>query len=129
MADASGNNANWYTGSGTYPIDSPHYTTIAGEFQNSDSPYGTFDQGGNVREWNEAIPGQLDGYQWRGLRGGAFNLGNSLSIQALFRSRGNPATFESESIGFRVVAVPEPSSLAMLAGGLISLLGLRKRRA
>ena len=44
MADASGNNANYY-GSG-FPIDSGKYTTIAGEFQNSDSPYGTFDQGG-----------------------------------------------------------------------------------
>ncbi|MBE3123527.1 MAG: SUMF1/EgtB/PvdO family nonheme iron enzyme, partial [Planctomycetes bacterium] len=35
MADASGNNANYYAGSGAYPIDSGKYTTVAGEFQNS----------------------------------------------------------------------------------------------
>ena len=55
MTDASGNNANYYTGTGPYPIDSPYYTTVVGEFQNSASPYGTFDQGGNVWEWNEAV--------------------------------------------------------------------------
>lgn len=38
MADPFGNNANWYTGSGSFPIDSYHYTTVAGEFQNSASP-------------------------------------------------------------------------------------------
>ena len=55
MADVSGNNANYYTDPYVYPIDPACYTTVAGEFQNSDSPYGTFDQGGNVWEWNEAI--------------------------------------------------------------------------
>ena len=37
------------------PIDSPYYRTVVGEFQKSASPYGTFDQGGNVWEWNETI--------------------------------------------------------------------------
>ncbi len=50
MADVSGNNANYY--GEPYPIDAGNYTTLVGEFQNSDSPYGTFDQGGNVWEWN-----------------------------------------------------------------------------
>jgi formylglycine-generating enzyme required for sulfatase activity len=52
MADTSGNNAN-YLNTANYPIDSgKYYTTVAGEFQNSDSPYGTFDQGGNISERN-----------------------------------------------------------------------------
>ena len=49
-----GNNGN-YQGN-PCPIDSAtYYNTVAGEFQLSDSPYGTFDQGGNVWEWNESI--------------------------------------------------------------------------
>src|SRR4051794_4715576 len=47
----TGNNANYFSGS--YLIGSPYYRTPAGEFESSDSPYGTFDQGGNVWEWNE----------------------------------------------------------------------------
>jgi len=68
MADPSGNNANYYTGSGAYPIDNGHYTTVVGEFQNSASAYGTFDQGGNVWEWNDSIVYS----SYRGLRGGSF---------------------------------------------------------
>ncbi len=123
MADASGNNANYWTGNGAYPIDSGKYTTIAGEFQNSDSPYGTFDQGGNVWEWNEAL--LYDAY--RGLRGGSF-IGNGNSLQSSFRGNVNPL-LEDIGIGFRVSAVPEPSSLIALAGGLVGLLGMRRRRA
>ena len=55
MADASGNNANYYTALRPTPSTTGKYTTVVGEFQNSASPYGTFDQGGNVWEWNEAI--------------------------------------------------------------------------
>ena len=121
MADASGNNANYY---GTpYPIDSPYFTTVAGEFQNSDSPYGTFDQGGNVREWNEAL---LYG-AYRGLLGGFFGSG-VYDLQASGRIGLDP-TNDGSIIGFRVSqAVPEPSSIIALAGALISLLGIRRRR-
>jgi sulfatase modifying factor 1 len=119
MADASGNNANYY---GTpYPIDSPYYTTVAGEFQNSDSPYGTFDQGGNVWEWNEAL---LYG-AYRGLRGGSCSYFDRY-LQESNRYIFSP-TFGDYDIGFRVSeVVPEPSSIIALAGGLISLLGIRR---
>jgi len=61
-----GNNANFWQEDGD-TIGSPYYRTPVGEFENSESPYGTFDQGRNVWEWNEAI---LYGSN-RGLRGGA----------------------------------------------------------
>jgi formylglycine-generating enzyme required for sulfatase activity len=108
MADVSGNNANYYYGSGAYPIDSGKYTTVVGEFENSASPCGTFDQGGNVYEWNESI---ISGSR-RGLRGGSFYYGYKL--RADDRSNSFPE-FESNGLGFRVSQVPEPASIGVLA--------------
>jgi formylglycine-generating enzyme len=125
MADASGNNANYY---GTpYPIvpGTPgKYTTVVGEFQNSDSPYGTFDQGGNVWEWNEAI---LPSY-YRGMRdGSSFYLSGTLLASYRYVSY-NPLP-ESSNVGFRVASkavVPEPGSL--LLWGMLAGVGLLYRR-
>jgi HEAT repeat protein len=36
-----------------YTIGPPHYRTEVGAHENSESAYGTFDQGGNVQEFNE----------------------------------------------------------------------------
>jgi len=52
-----GNCANT-AGSGNQPvwcIGEPYWRTTVGEFENSESPCGTFDQGGNLMEWNEAL--------------------------------------------------------------------------
>ena len=127
MADTSGNNANYYTAPWECPIDSGKYTTVVGEFQNSASPYGTFDQGGNVWEWNEAIVYQDVNYAYRGLRGGSFYYYDDYLL-ASYRNYNDPS-YETINIGFRVSqVVPEPSSIIALAGGLISLLGIRRRR-
>jgi formylglycine-generating enzyme required for sulfatase activity len=116
MADASGNNANHYGGSGPWPIDSPYYTTVAGEFQLSDSPYGTFDQGGNVFEWNEEVVEEGDTWSSRGLRGGSFDGYGGLI--ASYRHNYFP-TVEDDGVGFRVVEVPEPATAGLfLLGGL-----------
>jgi len=122
MADPlPGNNANYYTGASPYPIDSGKYTTVAGEFENSDSPYATFDQGGNVWEWNEAVIGS-----YRGLRGGSFDYFDGL-LHAAFRSSdfGYPAG-GFYNIGFRVSEVPEPATMSLLVLGGLGML-MRRR--
>jgi formylglycine-generating enzyme required for sulfatase activity len=122
MADVSGNNANYYTAPYVYPIDSGKYTTVGGEFQNSDSPYGTFDQGGNVFEWNEAV---LYG-SFRGLRGGSYYY-HVVYLRASGRSSDTP-TYEDVNFGFRVVEVPEPGSAALALLGALGLFGRRSSR-
>ncbi len=67
-----GNNANFNDPDG-YTIGSPYYWTEVGEFENSASPYGTFDQGGNVWEWTETVivdttMRQIRGGDWRRLQ-------------------------------------------------------------
>ena len=103
-----------------YTIGDPYYRTEVGARENSDSPYGTFDQGGNVWEWSEGI---RHGAEMRGLRGGCFG-SDDYNLHAACRSYYFP-TYEGDSIGFRVSEVPEPGTLALLT--LAGLALLRRR--
>lgn len=124
----SGNSANWNNNSTGYPYGGPYFLTKVGEFEKSASPYGTFDQGGNVWEWNESC----NFGSYRGIRGGAFVFSGSANFLASsLRSYCIP-TGDGNEMGFRVVSadVPEPGSAAMLAGiALMALLHGRRRRA
>lgn len=96
-ADPSGNNANHYTGSGAYPIANPFFITLVGEFQNSASPFGTFDQGGNVWEWSDSIiSGTL-----RCFRGSSFSEFDVGRLPSDFRA-GIAPVLEGIDLGFRV---------------------------
>ncbi|MDD5064096.1 MAG: SUMF1/EgtB/PvdO family nonheme iron enzyme [Phycisphaerae bacterium] len=123
-----GNNANFYLHSG-YTVGSPDYLTNVGEFENSDSAYGTFDQSGNVWEWNETL---VDGPS-RGCRGGGYDYGLG-GLNSGGRGWQDPAN-EAVAVGFRIAEIPEPCSLVLLSlGGLALRLRsgralLRKRRA
>ncbi len=119
MADVSGNNANWIYGH-PHAIDSGKYTTLVGEFQESDSPYGTFDQGGNLWEWHEAI---IHGSS-RGVRGGSFGY-DTLSLRASIHGSDSPSGSDVD-FGFRVSEVPEPATMTILMLGGIGI--LRRRR-
>ena len=124
-ATNQGNNAN---SSGTpFPIDPPHYTTVAGEFDKSDSPHGTFDQGGNVFEWNETIL-YAAASSHRGIRGGAFDSMAFVFQPASQRMYADHPTDELDTFGFRVAEVPEPAALILMASGLPLLLR-RKRKS
>ena len=75
-----------------------NYLTEAGVFSNSAGAYGTFDQAGNVWEWNDAVIGSS-----RGLRGGEWDYYVN-GLQSSFRFFNVPYT-ESENVGFRVAGL------------------------
>jgi formylglycine-generating enzyme required for sulfatase activity len=94
--------------------------TPAGSYTGSPSPYGTFDQGGNVLEWNETLKA-IDAS--RGIRGGDFQDIGSLGAA----DQGTlGADREFIVVGFRLVMIPEPSTGLLVLAGLLGL-GVRRR--
>jgi formylglycine-generating enzyme required for sulfatase activity len=117
-----GNNANYDYGADEYLIGSPYYRTEVGEFELSDSPYGTFDMAGNVGEWDETLILYSGDYN-RGIRGGSYDL-IYVNFRSFSRLHDIP-DFEVSDLGFRVASVPEPATLLLFGlGGLL----LKKRR-
>jgi formylglycine-generating enzyme required for sulfatase activity len=112
------NVANYLSGADWNAQDG-NVTTVGSAGAGSASYYGTFDQGGNVWEWNDAVIGSS-----RGLRGGSWsNDGNDL--QSSFRFDVSPV-LKFSGIGFRLASVPEPSSVLMV--GLAGVAFLTRRR-
>lgn len=93
-------NANFYQDDST-TLGGPYWRTEVGEFENSESAYGTFDQGGNVWEFSEAIPYIIDDHAYRGLCGGGFTNDLGFRVSQVYQSR-------------QVVPEPASSVLALL---------------
>ena len=120
------NQANYVNADGKYAVTqsttlspSQNYLTDVGAFTASASYYGTFDQTGNVYQWND-LSGAAG--TTRGLRGGAWNLAATL-VSATSRLGAVSASTANYDTGFRLVSpVPEPAgwllTLAGLAGGV-----------
>ena len=92
------------------------------------SPYGTMAQNGNVWEWAESgftAPND-SAAESRVLRGGNWNF-SSFDLQSSSRSFAFSPSDVGSSTGFRVAAVPEPSTLWMMLVGAIGLMTRRKR--
>ena len=103
-----GNQANYWIFPEDYSTGAPYWRTQVGEFENSASPYGTYDQCGNVWEWIEGIdPGTLP---LRGVRGGAFSY-HAEWFRAAVRVY-EIVTDELDEIGFRVAKVAPASCAA-----------------
>ena len=97
--DMTDGSANCYSYEDGYVVGLPFYTSEVGAYvaKPSDSPYGTFDQGGNVGEWNELVPFDL----YRCVYGGNWGT-NSNSMRVTAREVHPPHT-DSDRYGFRLV--------------------------
>ena len=97
--------------------------TDVGAYTGTTSPYGAYDMGGNVWQWNEGLA--LFGK--RGSRGSSFFTLGSDNLDSISGGYDNPTT-ERKDYGFRVASVPEPSTFALAGLGFIGLAAWRLRR-
>jgi formylglycine-generating enzyme required for sulfatase activity len=132
-----GNNATFTSFTGVLTIGPPYNRTEVGAHENSASAYGTFDQGGNVQEFNETVPEP----DIRGIRGGSWYSGDIMGKWD--RPVDMHSSDEFRDLGFRVANLAEPSQpvpvlstpglLAMLLGvacvGASALLPRRRSSA
>jgi sulfatase modifying factor 1 len=127
------NSANYFGPNGyvltqsTTSSPTQNYLTDVGAYINSRSAYGTFDQGGDVFQWNDLDPSLPSSV--RGYRGGDF-AGDSFFLDATVRFFVTPI-FSNFTTGFRVAgnqAVPEPggTTLLMTCGVVLGIWRLRR---
>jgi formylglycine-generating enzyme required for sulfatase activity len=105
-------------------------STNVGAFTNASvSPYGLYDATGNVAELSQTANPTLSTQVYS--IGGAYN---ATSSSAALTGASFVNTAGSAAIGFRVAAVPEPSTLGLAGVGFLALVGLqvikhRRRKA
>ena len=98
-----------YALTGSSRLEQRNYLTEVGAYENSASPFGTFDQNGNVWEWiEEPFVGSF-ATPHRVIHGGAWDAG---ATELLASFRGDVVhNREGDLLGFRIaVAIPEPTS-------------------
>lgn len=99
--------------------------TPIGSYPAATSPFGTFDQGGNVWEWTETVAGTR-----RILRGGGYNDSTAPLAASTFFRIGRDPNAQQHYLGIRLAApVPEPNySTAFTFALVLSLSWTSPRR-
>ena len=133
---SSPNNANYKLG-GVYAVthagysSTQNYLTDVGAFTNSQSAYGTFDQSGNVSEWND-LTGAPGAY--RGRRGDRWITPDPYGLSVGFREVSD-TWLEDSGMGFRLAGAPstpvpeiDPAGLGSVLALVTGALGLLERR-
>ena len=110
---ATANTANCWNAVGDF--------TDVGSYTGSASPYGTFDQGGNVVEWTESFT-----ISQAYMRGGGFQFYDS-NLGTFWRW-GVVPNAANQHQGFRVAMIPEPTTALLVAFGLAGLAAAGRRR-
>jgi sulfatase modifying factor 1 len=108
-----------YDGSGSYLTD-------VGAYPNSVSPFGTFDMGGDVTQWNDTAIGSHLQYGTRGGWYSNFSAASGASTRGMLT-----AAPGYNFVGFRVASVgsvPEPSTALLLALAAVLAAIIRCRR-
>ncbi len=127
-APTHGTSSGWnYRNESGYVNGDPNYMWETGDGGSEQN--GTFDMMGNVWEWNEsAVDGSDSLTANRVFRGGSA-YGNEGGLRSSYRASGSPAGGDYD-IGFRVAAIPEPSSIMLMgvAGGCALFIRRRFRR-
>ena len=135
------NQANYFTGSG-YSVTqsltssaSQNYLTDVGAFSGSASYYGTFDQSGNVSQWND-LSGAGGGT--RGWRGGSWNfnspppLSSSQRVDGQYIGSGDGTARVGIRLAGQYIVAPVPeidtNSLTHVIALLAGALGFLERR-
>jgi formylglycine-generating enzyme required for sulfatase activity len=135
LSSTGTNNANYsdtndspHTGNSNL-TDPTNELTPVGAFAASPGPYGTYDQGGDIWQWNETV---VFTGESRGIRAGVWSdssyvLASSERFSGLVEDMGSGGS-GYYCFGFRVAEVPEPGSIVLVVAGGLCLLSYAWRR-
>jgi formylglycine-generating enzyme required for sulfatase activity len=129
-ADAVGNISNPgpnvanYKRTADWNGENGNVTSVGSAGPLSESYFGTSDQGGNVAEWTESLVESNK----RVYRGGEHDDLNDDQLHSWWQYGAALTTLEDAGLGFRVAAIPEPSTYALAAVGMIGLLLFQRRK-
>jgi formylglycine-generating enzyme required for sulfatase activity len=113
-AGNTGNFAN-FNNAASWNGETGNVTTVG--TNGGSSYYGAFDMNGNVTEWND-LNGNGAVNNFLNARGGSWSTSDSTRLSSAYSYDIAPSVANDVTLGFRIAAVPEPSTWVMGLAGL-----------